>query len=61
MAVKTKEYRKLDYSMLTFAKEITHMEDALKDIAPVSPSTKIEVTKAEKDFDNKCVKLEISY
>ena len=47
MAVKTKEYRKLDYSMLTFAEEITHMEDALKDIAPVSLSTKIESDQAK--------------
>lgn len=61
-----KEYRRLDLSKLRFSENIISTEEALKDIAPIqwseeilSGRKKIEITKAEKDYENKCVKLEI--
>lgn len=54
-------YRRLDFSKINFTKETILMADALKDVASIDTSSKFEVTKVEKDYDNKCVKLEISY
>lgn len=60
------EYRKLNFSKLNFSDEIVSYEDALKNVTPLQISKevilgkrKIQVTNAEKDCDNKCVKLEI--
>ncbi len=61
MIAKANEYRRLDVSKLSFAKETVSIEEALKDVAPVDFISKVDITKAEKDYDNKCVKLEISY
>lgn len=59
-------YRKLDLSKLKFSGTLS-MEEALKDVTPIdfsddilSGKEKITIAKAEKDYDNKCVKLEIS-
>lgn len=47
-------------------KNIISTEDALKDVTPINWSNdivtknkQVTITKAEKDCDNKCVKLEI--
>jgi hypothetical protein len=49
-------------------KKVIFTEEALKDVTPIewsddilSGKRKLEVTNAEKDCENKCVKLEISY
>ena len=62
-----KEYRRLDFSKLKFSENIISTEEALKDITPIqwsdeilSGRKKVTITKAEKDYKNKCVKLEIS-
>ena len=61
------EYRRLDFSKLKFAGTLS-MEEALENKTPIefpdeviSGSKKVSITKAEKDYANKCVKLEISY
>ena len=54
-------YRKLDFSKINFAEDTISMTEALKDVTPINIPSKFEITKAEKDYDNKCVKLEISY
>ena len=61
MSTNGNKYRRLDFSKINFSKETISMEDALKNVAPVTSTSKIKITKAEKDYDNKCVKLEISY
>ena len=68
MNINEQGYRKLNLSMLKFSDSIISTEDALKNIAPISFSKdilngkkKINVTKVEKDYENKCVKFEISY
>ena len=60
------EYRRLDFSKLKFSEKTISTEEALKDITPIqwsedvlSGKKKVTITKAEKDFENKCVKLEI--
>lgn len=62
------EYRRLNFSKLNFAPSTITYEEALKDVTPlelpesvVSGKKKISITKAEKDYHNKCVKLGISY
>ena len=54
-------YRRLDFSKINFAEDTISMTEALKDVTPINIPSKFEITKAEKDYDNKCVKLEISY
>ena len=61
------EYRKLNFSKLNFSDDVVSYEDALKNVTPlqipkevIDGKRKIQVTSAEKDCDNKCVKLEIS-
>jgi hypothetical protein len=68
MSEAKREYKKLDMSSLVFADRIIPMEEALKDVTPInwpdnvlSGKKKVVVTNAEKDYENKCVKLEISY
>ena len=61
MANNKNEYYKVDFSKIVFAKEIIAMEEVLKTTMPVTSTSKFEFAKAEKDYDNKCVKLEISY
>lgn len=60
------EYHRLDLGKLIFSNDIISQEEALKDITPfeleesvLSGQKKINITKAEKDYKNKCVKLEI--
>ena len=60
------EYRKLNLDKLTFSDEIVSYEDALRGVTPLKVEEnstypeKIKITKAERDYKNKCVKLEIS-
>lgn len=61
MSAKASEYRRVNFDTICYANEIISMEDALKDVTPVGSFSKMEITKAEKDYEDKCVKLEISY
>lgn len=61
------EYRKLDFSKLTFSDEIISCDDALANVPSfqlseniISGEKKIKVTTAKKEYGTKCVKLEIS-
>ena len=60
-------YKKIDLSSLIYSDEILSFDDVLADIDPIQidenfkPKKNIKITKAEKDYDNRCVKLEISY
>lgn len=60
-------YRRLDLSKISFA-GIKTTDEVLKDVDPIefpenvlNRTKKISITKAERDVNNKCVKLEISY
>lgn len=60
------EYRRLDFSKLNFSDDIISHEEALENVTPlklsediISGQRKINITKAEKDYEKKCVKLEI--
>ena len=60
------EYRRLAFSKLNFSDEVITYDEALENVTPLELSNdvvfgrkKIKVAKAEKDYDNKCVKLEI--
>ena len=55
------KYCRLDFSKIDFAKDTISMTEALEDVTPVEFPSVFEITDVEKDFDNKCVKLEISY
>lgn len=61
------EYQKIDLDGINFSNETVSYEDATNGVAPlivsdiVSDTNQIIITKAEKDYDNRCVKLEISY
>jgi len=62
------EYRRLNFNKLNFAPNTITYEEALKDVTPlelpesvVSGNKKISITKAERNYKNKCVKLEILY
>ena len=61
MTEKSNEYHRLDFSKISYTKQPISMDSALTDVTPMKFISKIEVTKAEKDYDNKCVKLETSY
>lgn len=61
------EYRKLNFNKLKFGGTLS-MDEALKDVTPIdypdevlNGDKKVSITKAKKDYVNKCVKLEISY
>lgn len=60
-------YRRLDMSKIKFSGTLS-MEEVLKDVTPMEWSQgvldgrkKISITKAEKDYKSKCVRLELSY
>lgn len=60
------EYRRLDFSKLNFSDNTISYEEALENATPLKLANdvlfgqrKINVAKAEKDYKNKCVKLEI--
>lgn len=60
------EYRKLNFSKIKFGDTLS-MDEALKNVSPIdypneilTGNKKVSITKAEKDYVNKCVKLEIS-
>lgn len=61
------EYRRLNLDTINFADTPLSFDEALKDVPPFDfcvddlKNKKISITKAEKDYKNKCVKLEISY
>lgn len=64
--VSMSEYRRLDFSKLNFSDDVITYEDAVKKATPfdftndiIFGQKKINVTKAKKDYDDKCVKLEI--
>ena len=61
------EYKTLDLSGVKYSATKMSYEEAVKDISPVqwpdsviSGDEKISVSKIEKDYENKCAKLEIS-
>lgn len=61
------EYRRLDLNSLNFSDDIISYEEALENVTPLKFANeiifgerKLNITKAEKDSDNRCVKLEIS-
>ena len=60
------EYRRLDFSKLNFSDNTISYEEDLENATPLKLANdvlfgqrKINITKAEKDYKNKCVKLEI--
>ena len=60
------EYHRLDFNKLSFSNDVISYEEVLENATPlkitndiISGLNKVTVTKAEKDYDNKCVKLEI--
>ena len=62
------EYRRLDFSKLHFAETPVSYEEAVKNATPfdvpegvVSHRKELNITKAEKDYEKRCVKLVISY
>lgn len=62
------EYRRLNFEKLNFAPAETTFEEALASVTllnipddVLSEKNKMKITKVEKDYKNKCVKLEISY
>ena len=64
--VSMSEYRRLDFSKLNLTKKKIKYEDSDKKATPfdftndiIFGQKKINVTKAKKDYDDKCVKLEI--
>lgn len=61
MTTKTNEYRRIDFSKISFAKEPVSMSETLKNVASAPQVSKMKITKAKKDYCNKCVKLETSY
>lgn len=61
MTTKSNNYRRLDFSKINFDNKTIAMHDALKDVDNTTMVSGIQITKAKKDFDNKCVKLETSY
>lgn len=61
------EYRRLNFSKLNFSDDTISYDEALENVTPFEFSTnvifdqkKVKITKAEKDYENRCVKLEIS-
>ena len=69
MSANSQEYRRLDFNKIKHRmSNIISTEEALKNVTPIqwseevlSGTKQIVITKAEKDYENKCVKLEISY
>ena len=61
------ECRRLDFRKLQFAETPVSYEDAIKNIMPFEISEKmlnckqeLQVTKAEKDYEKHCIRLEIA-
>lgn len=61
------EYRRLNFNKLNFSDETISYDEVLENATPFEFPTnvifgqkKIKATKAEKDYENRCVKLEIS-
>lgn len=59
------KYRRLDFSKLQFAETPVSYEDAVKNIMPFEISEKmlnhkqeLQITKAEKDYEKHCIRLE---
>lgn len=60
------EYRRLDFDKLHFAETPVSYEKAVKDAVPfevsedvVSHRKELKITKAEKDYEKRCVKVGI--
>ena len=60
------EYRRLNFGKLNFSDDTISYDEALENATTfdftndiIFGQKKINVTKAEKDYDDKCVKLEI--
>ena len=58
------EYRRLDFSKLNFSDNFITTKEAFENVTPLKLSNnvilnrrQIAVTKAEKDYENKCVKF----
>ncbi len=61
------EYHKPDLSKLTYDNNRPTYDEVLNETVPyevgddvISGKKEVKITKAEKDYENKCVKLEIS-
>ncbi len=57
------EYRRLNFDKLNFSDDIISYEEAVKKspVLQVPQDAIVKISTAEKDYENKCVKLEISY
>lgn len=60
-------YRRLDFRKLQFAETPVSYEDAVKNAAPfeipkdvLNHKRELQVTKAEKDYEKHCIRLEIA-
>ena len=60
------KYRRLDFRKLQFAETPVSYEDAIKNIAPfvisedmMNHKQELGITKAEKDYEKHCIRLEI--
>lgn len=61
MSLQETKYRKLNFDKIKFSSDIVQMDDKLKSIPSMSLPQGITFAKAEKDFEQKCVKLATSY
>lgn len=57
------KYRRLNFDKLNFSDDIISYEEAVKKspVLQVPQDAIVKISTAEKDYENKCVKLEISY
>lgn len=62
------EYRRLNFSKLRFSETPISYDEAVKDATPfevpediLNQKKEMTITKAEKDYEKRCVKLEILY
>lgn len=61
-------YRRLNMSKLSFKQNVSSYDNAVENVTPFNFSEdvlngkkKVLITNGEKDYNKKCVKLEISY
>ena len=61
MISKASQYRRLNLDKISFNNVPASTDNVLKNVESIPSVSKINITKAEKDYKNRCVKLEISY
>ena len=61
------KYHRLDFSKLQFAETPVSYEDAVKNVTPfvisdemLNHKQELQITKAEKDYEKHCIRLEIA-